>query len=61
MGHCEFLLLDSRKMGKTPKEGDTVATGDKDNQSCEFLGNWPLVTSPIRTGVAGDILGVPLK
>lgn len=33
--------------------------GDKANQPSEFLGKWPLATSPTGPGVAGEDLGVP--
>ena len=37
--------------GGLGEEGDTVAAGEKANQSCE-----PLATSPIGPGVAGERL-----
>jgi hypothetical protein len=39
--------------GGLGEEGDTVAAGEKANQSCE-----PLATSPIGPGVAGERLWV---
>lgn len=34
------------------------ASEEKANQPCKILGKWPLASSPVGPGVAGEDLGV---
>ena len=38
---------------------DAGMVGNKADQPCETSGKWPLATSPIGPGVAGEGLGLP--
>lgn len=64
MGQLELCDLGQKRNWRDSRwpwaeEWNTVVAGDKAKQPSEISGKWPLATSLIGPGVAGEGLGVP--